>query len=157
MLFRLGERGRLSANGTLPLQGRPLTLQVVRLFLQNDRALQWPQILTSFCHCFCFPENLPGLSQPITILTCAQYFTVSKVLLQIPLQQGKDCSSHFADEKTEALSDLYNQPDHHWGKPLCHLHTAFPFHFRKPNISPLELYSFRLRHWPSFNSKCLWK
>lgn len=43
------------------------------------------------------------------------------------------------------------------GKSLCHLHTAFPFHFLKPNISPLELYSFRLRHWPSFNSICLWK
>lgn len=43
------------------------------------------------------------------------------------------------------------------GKLLCHLHTAFPFHLLKPNISPLELYSFSLRHWSSFNSKCLWK
>lgn len=33
-----------------------------------------------------FPENLPGLSQPHTILTCAQHFTASKVPLYITPQ-----------------------------------------------------------------------
>lgn len=50
---------------------------------------------------------------------------------------------------TEVLSDSHNQLIIR-KKIFCHLHTAFPFHLLMPNISPLERYSFSLRHWPSF-------
>lgn len=50
MLFRKGERGRLCASGTLPSWVGTLTLQMVRLFLQNYTTVQlnsWPQTLGS--------------------------------------------------------------------------------------------------------------
>lgn len=61
--FQTGERGSWVPMALSHCRGDPWPCRWCDYFSKMIRwAMQWPQIQASFCHCFCFPENLPGLS-----------------------------------------------------------------------------------------------